>query len=60
MEKKAYSIPDFLEAYSLSRSTLYRLWQENRGPHTLRVGRKVLIPVEAAQEWARSMEAEVA
>ena len=60
MEKKAYSITEFLEAYSLSRSTLYRLWHENRGPRTLRVRGKVLIPVEAAQDWARSMEAEVA
>ena len=60
MDKKAYSIPDFLEAYSLSRSALYQLWQEGRGPRRLMVGRKVLITNEAAQEWARSMEAEVA
>ena len=54
---KAYTVKQFTQAYNLSRSTIYRLWRDGRGPRVLRVGRKVLITVEAAQEWARSMEA---
>ena len=60
MEKQAYSIPDFLEAYSLSRSALYRLWNERRGPAALRIGRKVIILVTDAQAWAEKMKADAA
>jgi len=58
MSKQAYSISDFLEAYSLSRSALYRLWKEQRGPVTLRIGRKVIILVEDAKLWAEQMKSE--
>ena len=58
--RKTYTVKQFTQTYNLSRSTIYRLWRDGRGPRVLRVGRKVLITVEAAQEWARSMEAEVA
>ena len=60
MSKQAYSIPDFLEAYSLSRSALYRLWNEQRGPSVLRIGRKVIILVEDAKLWAEQMKSETA
>ena len=60
MQKQAYSIPDFLEAYSLSRSALYRLWNENRGPAALRIGRKVIILVDDARAWAEQLKADAA
>tara|TARA_B100001964_G_C13745903_1_gene385274 strand:- start:3 stop:323 length:321 start_codon:yes stop_codon:yes gene_type:complete len=60
MYKQAYSIPDFLEAYSLSRSALYRLWGEHRGPSTIHIGRKVIILVEDATAWAKQMKTESA
>ena len=58
--RKTYTVKQFTQTYNLSRSTIYRLWRDGRGPRVLRVGRKVLITVEAAQEWARAMEAEAA
>jgi predicted DNA-binding transcriptional regulator AlpA len=58
MQKQAYTIPDFLAAYSVSRSALYRLWQEHRGPEVLRIGRKVTILVEDAKAWAERMKSE--
>ena len=60
MTKQAYSIPDFLTAYSLSRSALYRLWNENRGPAALRIGRKVIILVDDARAWAEQLKADAA
>jgi predicted DNA-binding transcriptional regulator AlpA len=60
MQKQAYSIPDFLTAYSLSRSALYRLWNENRGPAALRIGRKVIILVDDARAWAEQLKADAA
>ena len=60
MQKQAYSIPDFLESYSISRSALYRLWNENRGPAKCHIGRKVIILVEDARAWAEKMKADAA
>ncbi len=57
---KTYTVKQFTQAYNLSRSTVYRMWRDGRGPRVLRVGRKVLISVEAAEEWVRAMEAEAA
>ena len=60
MDKRAYSIPEFLAAFSISRSALYRLWQEEKGPRVWRVGRKVLISVEDAESWAKSLQSQAA
>ncbi len=55
MEKHAYSISEFIEAYSISRSGLYKLWQDGKGPRYVKVGRKVLIPANAARNWANAL-----
>ena len=55
MQPQTYTVPQFLAAYNLSRSTLYRLWKEGCGPRTVRVGRRVLIPVDAAEAWINSL-----
>lgn len=54
MAPKTYTIGQFLAAYNMSRSTLYRLWDARQGPITMRVGRRVFIPVEAAEAWAQA------
>lgn len=54
---QVYTIPQFCEAYRLSRSTLYRLWGLGLGPRVIRVGRKVLIPTAMAEAWLKSLEA---
>lgn len=56
MPPKAYTIQQFISAYQISRTSLYRLWKQNLGPSTLRVGRKVLISVDGAEAWAKHME----
>ena len=50
------TIREFTAQFGVSRSTLYRLWARNDGPRTVRVGRRVLIPLDRAREWARSLE----
>jgi predicted DNA-binding transcriptional regulator AlpA len=52
------SIPTFVAQYSISRSTLYKLWKEGRGPKITRVHGRTLIGARAADEWAAQMEAE--
>lgn len=42
----------------LSRSMLYKLWAEGRGPAAYRVGSRRLISAEADAAWLREREAE--
>lgn len=53
MTLRTYSIKQFCQAFSVSRSTLYRLWEHRQGPAFMRVGRRVLIPVDKAEAWIR-------
>ena len=57
MDKEAYNIPSFCAAYGIGRSSLYRLWRERNGPAVMRVGRRVLISREAADDWRKRLEA---
>lgn len=53
MSPMAYTVRQFCAAYGISKSTFYRLQQRGEGPRTMKVGRRVLIPVDAAKEWER-------
>ena len=53
----AYSVPGFCKSHGISRSFLYLLWRERRGPRVMRVGGRTLISAEAAADWRRAMEA---
>jgi excisionase family DNA binding protein len=53
---RALTIDDFCRAFGLGRSTIYRLIQQGAGPRVMKVGRRTLISVEAADEWRRQME----
>lgn len=54
----AYTVSSFCEEHHISRSYLYRLWSEGRGPRRTKLGRRTLISGEAAAAWRRQMEAE--
>ena len=51
IEKQNYTVQQFVEAFNVSKSALYRMWQRREGPSTMQVGRRKLIPVDAAQSW---------
>jgi predicted DNA-binding transcriptional regulator AlpA len=55
--KKAYTIPEFCDAYSISRSKFYEMRKAGSGPRIMKVGRRTLISVEAATAWRRRLEA---
>ena len=46
MSSSNLTIPQFCERFNLSLSTYYRLKRNGRGPRELRIGRRVIIPVE--------------
>ncbi len=56
-EKKAYTIPLFCEAYGISRSALYNAFKRGYGPRIMKVGRRTLISVDAAETWRAQLEA---
>jgi hypothetical protein len=50
-EKLAYSVAQFCAQHCISKSFLYSLWAEGKGPERLAVGQKTLITSEAAAAW---------
>jgi len=51
VEKRAYSIPEFCEAYSISRAKVYLTWAEGVGPTRTKIGARVVILVTDAEQW---------
>ena len=49
---------EFCARYQISRSTLFKLWSEGKGPRRFRAGRAVRITLRAAEEWAGDVEPE--
>jgi hypothetical protein len=58
MTKPASTIAQFCADYQVSRTLLYELWKEGRGPVFFKVGRKTLISSHAAADWVKRMESE--
>ena len=54
MDTQTMTVRQFCDCYNLSHSTFYRLQRAGKGPVTMRIGRRVLIPNEQAREWARA------
>jgi hypothetical protein len=52
------SIPEFLDEHRISRSLLYRLIKEGRGPRITKIAGRTLISAEAAADWRALMERE--
>ena len=51
MTTEASTVETFLQAYPIGRTTLYAAWKEGRGPRRLKIGRRVLIPRQSADDW---------
>jgi hypothetical protein len=51
-----YTVARFCDAHNISRSFLYRLWREGRGPRFFLAGTEKRITIEAAAEWRAAME----
>jgi len=53
---QAYSIEKFGELNSVSRSFIYKLIKQGKGPRTFKVGRRTLISAEEAIRWRAALE----
>jgi len=54
----SYSIDQFCELHSFSRSFYYEIAKLGQGPQTFRVGRSTRISHQANVEWVAKLEAE--
>jgi len=52
-----YTVPLFCLTHQISRSTLYNLWRDGRGPKFFKIGSSVRISREAATQWRHDREA---
>jgi hypothetical protein len=54
--RRAYTVPEFCEAYRISRRLLYLRLEAGDGPQTYMVGGRRLISVSAAEAWQEALE----
>lgn len=60
-EPAMYNVKAFCLSHGgINVSTLYRMWAEGRGPRYVKVGKRTLIPAEAAREWRAELLAQAA
>ena len=55
-EKKVMTVSEFCETYCVGRNLFYKLLSVGMGPQIMKIGRRTLISVEAADAWGREME----
>lgn len=53
----AYTVKEFCSAVGISPRTFYTLREQRKAPPIVRLGRRTLIRVEAAQQWLKKREA---
>lgn len=58
--RPAYSREEFARAHGIGLTLLHEMIKAGNGPRLMRVGRRVLISMEAAADWRREMEARTA
>lgn len=52
----AYSIDEFCHAYGISKSFYFKMKDRGETPREMRIGHRVLISFDAAQDWVRQRE----
>ena len=56
-EQQVFSLPEFCIRNKISKSKLFKLFRENRGPRFMLYGHHKRISIEAEREWRAAMEA---
>jgi hypothetical protein len=57
-DRNSYTVEEFCTAERMSRSMVYKLWKEGKGPKFYWVGTVRRISPEARIGWQRQLEAE--
>lgn len=56
MDKQAFTIAEFCDAYHISRGRLHELDRAGLGPKIYRIASRPYVSLSAAQEWQQRME----
>lgn len=56
--RSAYTLAEFCAEHRISRTHLWALTKAGKGPRMMKLGRRILVSVEAAADWRRQVEAE--
>ena len=56
VERRAFTLNGFCEAHGISRAMFYKLLKAGQAPRFAKIGSKILITTEAADEWLRARE----
>ena len=57
MHDPSYTVDELAKAERMSRSMVYKLWQQGQGPRFYYNGNRRRITEEARREWQREREA---
>ena len=52
----AMNVPEFCKAVGISKRTFWNLAKRGEAPPVVRIGRRVVIRLEAADDWLRGLE----
>jgi excisionase family DNA binding protein len=52
--RRTYTVAEWCRSIGISIRTYYKLEERHEAPATFRVGRKVLITLESAEEWLKA------
>ena len=58
--QSACTIAEFCASHRISRTHLHNLQKAGKGPRIMKVGKRVLISMDAAADWRRALEREQA
>ena len=56
--KPIYSIADICDKCLISKSFLYKLIKQGKGPRIIKLGRRTMISAAALNDWMESLEKE--
>lgn len=54
-QKCALSINEFCESHDISRTQFYSIMKNGIGPEIMKVGKRTLISIEAAEQWRKRL-----
>ena len=58
--QRALSIAQFAAAYGISIDLAFKLWRDGKGPPTLKIGGRTVVPVAGLDEWEATLKANAA
>jgi len=54
VEPQVLTVSEFCALNRIGRTTFYKLVGAGAGPRLMRIGKRVLIPIECAKEWRQA------